>query len=166
MARRGAQLRYDRPQLTPNPSIRRMKSEIESRTTTEWINRWETSTDCRQTKYFWGVPSKSESQVLISHPMSTVSRLVRFITGHAFLRRQNAIVKTGLNPPPGDISCRLCEDPVSEETPHHLITECEALHFWRNETLGSRFLDEYPCWKIKDLIKFLGDKGIILLETD
>ena len=105
------------------------------------------------------------SQNILAHPREVVGRMVRFLTGHAFLRRQNAIVLTGISPPPGDVSCRLCEDPFSDETPHHLITECEALHFWRFETLGAHILDEYPEWKCNELIRFLSDKGIILLEN-
>ena len=70
--------------------------------------------------------------------------IVRFLTGHAFLRRQNAIVDQGINPPLGDVSCRMCEDPVMDETPHHLITECDALCSWRASTLYQYTMDEVP----------------------
>ena len=95
-----------------------------------------------------------------------LGQLIRFITGHAFLRRQNAVVFHGVSPPPGDITCRLCEAPFSEETPHHLITECEALCLWRSETLGAYELDEFPVWDPRNLVQFIKHKDIILLETD
>ena len=102
----------------------------------------------------------------MSESREIISQLVRFLTGHAFLKRHNAVVFHGISPPPRDISCRLCEDLYSEETPHHIITECEALHFWRLENLGAHILEEYPQWKSSDLIKYLGNKDIILLETE
>ena len=72
----------------------------------------------------------------------------------------------GINPPLGDNSCRLCEDPIMEETPHHIVTECDRLCNWRAETLGAYVLDEFPEWEPKSLNKFLSRKEIILLETD
>ena len=87
-------------------------------------------------------------------------------TSHAFLRRQNKIVATGMNPPPGDNSCRLCEDPDLEETPHHILTECDRFIDWRTEIFGERFLAEFPGWHPTPLIKFLRHKMIVLLENE
>ena len=54
-----------------------------------------------------------------------------------------------------------------DETPHHLITECEALCAWRASTLNQWTLDtEVPVWDPQGLIKFLSDEAIILLETE
>ena len=100
----------------------------------------------------------------LQNPREIVGRMVRFLTGHAFL--QNAIVFHGIAPPPGDISCRLCEDIFSDETPHHIITECDRLCMWRGETLGAYILDEFPEWDVLSLRKFLNHKLIILLETE
>ena len=111
-------------------------------------------------------PYKSKTDTLLKYPRGIVSQVVRFLTGHAFLRRQNKIVLTGLNPPPGDNSCRLCEDSEYEETPHHIIVECDRLCNWRAETLGQYILEEFPGWNPLPLIKFLGHKMITLLETD
>ena len=60
----------------------------------------------------------------------------------------------------------MCEDPDYEETPHHLITECEALCHWRHSTLGSFELEEYPAWDPDSLAEFINKKDIILLESD
>ena len=166
LAKRGAEPYCNRKGIQPRPSIRSVYSEIESNSLKTWTSRWQSSPDCRQTKYFWVAPSKRESQYILSESREIISQLVRFLTGHAFLKRHNAVVFHGISPPPGDISCRLCEDLYSEETPHHIITECEALHFWRLENLGAHILEEYPQWKSSDLIKYLGNKDIILLETE
>ena len=53
-----------------------------------------------------------------------------------------------------------------DETPHHIITECDRLSHWRAENLGGYTLSEYPQWEPKSLAKFLARKEIILLETD
>ena len=103
---------------------------------------------------------------LISNCREIVGQLIRILTGHAFLKRHNAVIFHGISPPPGDVSCRFCIDPFSEETPHHIITECEYLHVSRYETMGALLLDEFPDWKPTNLMKFLRHKDIILLETE
>ena len=148
------------------PSKRQIFSEIENQTKINWVNRWHASAEARQSKYFWQAPSKSKTERILSYPRELVSRAVRFLTGHAFLKRQNAIVFHDISPPPGDISCRMCEDPFMDETPHHLITECEALVQWRISNFKLDFLGEFPRWKVHNFIKFIGNKSIILLECD
>ena len=102
-------------------------------------------------------PSKKNTLILLQQSREVVGRLVRFLTGHAFLKRQNAVV---------DITCRLCEDPLADETPHHIIIDCEALCFWRVQIFGSYILDEYPEWDMKSLLRYLSLMKIILLETE
>ena len=166
LAKKGASPNCLRQGEQPLPNKRSIFALIEEQNKQKWFNRWITSLEARQSKYFWQFPSKSKSDKILSHPREVVSRVVRFTTGHAFLRRQNAVVFHGFSPPPGDISCRLCEDPVMDETPHHLITECEALVFRRMDIFGTDFLDEFPPWKPEELIRFLENKDIILLECD
>ena len=150
----------------PPPSKRSLNSSIESMIRGEWELIWESLPHSRQTKYFIGGPSKMRAKLLLQNPRDCLGRLVRFLTGHAFLRRQNAIVSTGLDPPPGDISCRLCKDPFSDETPHHIIIECDVLCRWRAQTLSAYVLDEFPQWDVQSLTKFLSLETIILLETE
>ena len=166
LAKAGAEPDCTRKGPKPLPSKRHIFSQIEDTTRKCWTDRWQSGEDARQSKYFWPGPDKAKTNFILSHPRDVVSRAVRFLTGHAFLRRQNAIVFHGVSPPPGDVSCRLCEDPIMAETPHHLITECEALVFWRLSIFGVDFLDEIPYWKANDLLKFVGKKDIILLESD
>ena len=166
LAKDGAKPNCPRRGPQPLPSKRKIFSLIENQTKSDWINRWQTNNEARQSKYFWQAPSKGKTERLLTYPRELVSRAIRFLTGHAFLRRQNAIVFHGISPPPGDISCRLCEDTFMDETPHHLITECEALVQWRINTFNSDFLGEFPRWKVHNFIKFLGKKSIILLECD
>ena len=109
---------------------------------------------------------KARSSKFMELSRDVLGKVVRFLTGHAFLRRHNAVVDQGVCPPHGDVSCRVCKDPIMEETPHHLITECEPLSTWRLDTMHFIFLDpEVPVWEPQGLIKFLGLRDIILLET-
>ena len=154
------------PDNIPSPSKRVMFAAIEKAMRDKWEELWDKEPGCRQSRFFIMGPCKSKARKLILNSRLVLGRLVRFLTGHAFLRRQNAVVFHGHSPPPGDISCRMCEDPDKDETPHHLITECEALCHWRISTLGSFLLQEVPVWDPDTLAKFINNKNIILLETD
>ena len=110
----GANLESDSSDVPP-PSRRSIHNAIESMIMTQWEALWVNSDEYRQTKYFVGIPSKVRAKLLLEIPREPLGRLIRFLTGHAFLGRHNAIVFHGLNPPPGDVSCRLCEDKYSDE---------------------------------------------------
>ena len=154
------------PENIPAPSRRSIYSIVEDVTLKKWIRHWEKVEGCRQSRYFITGPSKARALLLLRQNREALGRMVRFLTGHAFLRRQNMIVFHGINPPLGDVSCRFCEDLYMDETPHHLITECETLCQWRLATLGGYVLDEFPQWEVQNLAKFLSHKEIILSETD
>ena len=149
----------------PLRSKRSIYSEIENSVNKDWVDLWNLG-PYRQTKYFGSEPSLVRAVLLLQNDRDLLGRLVRFLTGHAFLRHHNAVVLHNTNRPPGDNSCRLCENPDTDETPHHIITECDRLIQWRVSTLGAYLLDQFPKWDPKDLAKFLCKKEIILLETE
>ena len=154
------------PENIPAPSKRSINSVVENLSLQKWTRQWENNPECRQSKYFIHGPSKRRAEHLLRHSKDVLGRMVRFLTGHAFLRRQNAIVFHGVNPPPGDVSCRFCEDWQMDETPHHLIVECEALCHWRSATMGGFILDEFPEWDVASIANFLSHKELILIETE
>ena len=154
------------PENIPAPSRQSIYSVVENLISKKWISHWEKVEGCRQSRYFITGPSKVRALLLLRQNRDALGRLVRFLTGHAFLKRQNMIVFHGINPPLGDVTCRFCEDSHMEETPHHLITECEMLCQWRAATLGGYVLDEFPQWEVQSLAKFLNHREIILAETD
>lgn len=153
------------PENVPSPSRCQIYSIVEDMIEQQWVESWDKG-PYRQTKYFIRGPSSVRALLLLQNTRDLLGRLVRYITGHAFLRHHNAVVLHNTNQPPGDNSCRLCEDPDMAETPHHIVTECDRLCNWRASTLGAYVLDEYPNWKPCDLAKFLSRKEIILLETE
>lgn len=154
------------PENEPAPNKCSIFTEIELCIRKAWEQSFHDDPAFRQSKYFIGGPSKVRALLLLNHPRECLGRMVRFLTGHAFLRHHNAIVLQGINPPLGDNSCRLCRDPTMDETSHHIITECDRLCNWRASTLGVYVGDEVPDWDPKSLGKFLSHKEIILLETD
>jgi hypothetical protein len=64
----------------------------------------------------------------------TQSRVIGLLTGHNTLRRHLYIMGLSNNP-----ICRKCS--TEEETPVHILCECEALASLRHTYLGSFFLD-------------------------
>ena len=86
-----------------------------------------------------------------------MSRLVQYITGHAFLRRHNKIVEHGTKDHLDVKDCRLCG--IEEETPHHLITKCEVLAMHRYSLFGQQELDTYFfSWRVPQMLWYL-DQG-------
>ena len=150
LARRGSK-KFRIRGVNPLESKRSLFADLEKLTLQRWVTKWEREPGCRQSRYFLGVPSKKNTNILLHLSRDKVGLVARFLTGHAFLKRQNAIVFHGISPPPGDVSCRLCEDLLEDETPHHIITECEALCTWRAQIFGDHFLDEFPLWDTKSL---------------
>ena len=123
-----------------------------------WLEEWQTETNpsqrmpkCRQTRYFYKGPSSSQAKVLLTYNRERVSMLVRFVTGHAFLKRHNMVVEKGTTQglENEDIYCRLCKSPTDWETPHHIICKCPYLMHRRQPHFGNYVLDDYPPWKMK-----------------
>ncbi len=103
------------------------------------IYRWMTernpdgSTRYRQSKIFFPQPNKSKSYFLIKQNKTTLFRLIQFITGHAFMRRHNYLVRgNGDEPQPPCLQ--------GEETPHHLLHYCDAIARTRMMIFGNDIL--------------------------
>ena len=93
---------------------------------------------------------------------------VRYVTGHAFLKRHNMIVEKGTKAgiENEDIYCRLCESNTDWETPHHIICKCPALMHRRKAIFGEYMLPDDPDWNVKNLIDFLDCMTITELEEE
>ena len=70
-----------------------------------WSKRWVNLKQCRQTKIWFPTPNKLKAKLLIKENRATFSVVVRWITGHNFLKRHNAIIE----PEPHDPKCRFCD---------------------------------------------------------
>ena len=71
-----------------------MKRKIQEGTNSLWTREWMSGPDwCRRTKYFYQSADKRKTDSLLAYGKEVTSRFVRFITGHAFLRKHNAYVR-------------------------------------------------------------------------
>ena len=61
--------------------------------------------------------------------------------------------------------CRFCD--LEQETSSHLLTDCEALCFQRNEHFNTHFLSKTePHWKTNSLKSLLNSKYLADIEED
>ena len=147
-----------------------IKFKLKVLLTEEWEERWQNLKFHRQSKLFLNTVKFNDWKMLLKYDKNVLGRLVRFVTGHCFLRRHNAIIASGINPPPRDEQifpqlCRLCGE--EDETAIHIIAECNAFCEWRYSTLDEPLLDLFnPGWTVCGLAKFLTNRDIILLEAE
>ena len=123
---------------------------------------------CRQTKYFYKKVDPGKTKSLLKYGKEATSRFVRFITGHAFLRKQNAYVKYNKKPnqtlPFDEIKCRNCGEAIEE--PAHIIRECEAFAVERLEEFGYLEWHENTKWSVDQMIHFLNRTRVKELEEE
>ena len=147
LAKTGCNLKTDND--TP-VSYAHIKATINQKMYDEWDRRWQMQGDCRQTFLFFPCADKAKSKKICRLNRHDLGIMVRYLTGHAHLRRHNKIAKTpqpvfyeypemkyNMEDPDDwftdtfdrQITCRLCKLKGREETPYHLVTEC--LGAWR-----------------------------------
>ena len=143
----------------------------------KWNLRWQTQPDCRQTFQFFPCVDRSKSKEIIKMSRKDISILIRYLTGHAHLRRHDKICDTMqpralINPQPlytlvdpdenhignydEDIICRICKLKGSEETPYHIYKQCLGAWRKRRELTGSyTFENEDPIkWEPSNILEF------------
>jgi hypothetical protein len=86
--------------------------------------------------------------------------MVRFITGHCFLRRQNQLADRQFSHP---TICRKCN--LVTERACHVLMDCEPLWSLRVKHFNSAFLPNIPLWSPSQLHGFLSEPSIMELEV-
>jgi ribonuclease HI len=124
-----------------------------------WTEQWSQNKDCRQTKVFFSTVDLDKSQQITKLDRTKLSRLIRFTTGHNFLRYHNSNIDKNMPK-----SCRLCHK--NKEDAVHIITDCEALWRIRWDSFYQPFLNTPVEWKVSQMIKFLQHHKVQDLENE
>jgi len=125
-----------------------------------WEEEWAAHQSCRQTKLWCPTPNESLSRNILGLNREEIGRIIRWLTGHNFLRRHANIINPIHYSNP---KCRLCG--MDEETSSHILTDCMALDFERFQLMKSGHLPHPYRWKLKQVSNFLEKFGD-LLEDD
>ena len=93
-------------------------------------------------------------------PRDTFSRVVRWLTGHAFLRLQNFRADSTVTP---NSVCRYCS--CRPERADHILLKCVRLRLLSAECFGPWDLSRTrPEWELSQVLKFLASPKILALE--
>ena len=165
-AREGRDDNADPDWETPLLAKAVMHSEIDKMATKMWEQQWDEVIGCRQTRHWFPKgprPKFSKGIIQLTKPM--VSNLVMLITGHTHLKRHQAIIDESerqriieangfdnadddgnaiIDAP--DPSCSRCKK--GDETPLHLLSECDSLATLRKDIFGRE--DLVPKGEIPD----------------
>ena len=135
-----------------------MHREINKMATRLWENQWNEVIGCRQTRHWFPQgPRRKFVREIIFRSKIMVGQLIQFLTGHTFLNRHQAVIDESerqriiaandydnadddgyaiIDAP--DPKCRRCKD--GDETPLHILTECESLGELRLQIFGKEEL--------------------------
>ena len=116
------------------------------------------SSFARQTKIWFKEPSFRKTRRLLSLSRPTFSRVIRWLTGHAFLGLQN--FRCGL-----ELSshCRLCG--LVPERADHLLLECPRLANLRATCFRTWNTSDDPQWEVDWIVRFVEDPVVLRLES-
>jgi len=127
-----------------------LKRTLHNHIIDDWQKEWQGHPSCRQTKLWCPNPNLGLSRRILQLDRPTIGRLIRWVTGHNFLRRHSNIVDPITY---STTKCRLCGR--EEETSSHVLAECITLDYHRMEIFNVPYLD-LPCqWKLKEVCTFL-----------
>ena len=122
---------------------------------------WIALNQCRQSKLFMPRPYPHETNKILLLNREDLGRLARFLTGHNFTRRHQAIVH---KLPPEEALCRFCNEVGIVEDPFHIIKRCPQFSDQRQEIFEKPFLTWEICsWEA--VHEFISKKEISELET-
>lgn len=111
-----------------------------------WDERWNSNPErCKHTKKFFKHPNPKISKEVMKLSRYELSIFVRYVTGHAHLRKHNSKMYNNIK----NTGCRHCsmEGFSKDETAIHLIADCETFAKTRANIFNQYFMDEEsPDW--------------------
>jgi ribonuclease HI/retron-type reverse transcriptase len=159
MAKKGART----PTYQPSPilpmALVQVKAVTAEHTHSVWLKHWEQHKPCRQTKLFFPAPDRFRSHEILRFTRKQTGTLIRAISGHNFMQYHRHNVHHWVDP-----ECRLCQQ--ADEESNHVIRECTAIVALRRQYFGEDYLDAGWAWEPAQLLDFLQDPEIAILEAD
>ena len=154
-----------------HPPRSEMINYIRTRTRELRAKEWQNRTDCRQTRAFIAKPQPKIWKDIKLQGNEKIGRVIRFLSGHGHMRRHSTLIKYDISGEEADnheeAQCRLCLE--HEETPIHLITECDVLFHERLGIFGQGEIlawlrDRPPDWS-PALLEFINLQTVRDLDT-
>jgi ribonuclease HI len=127
----------------------------------EWINRWNSISEARQTKIFLPKPNAKLANKLLSYDKQTCAKLFRWILGHSFHNYHNHLLHPERSTGP---YCRACN--LEKEETSHLFAYCEALSQIRMKVIGNVVLPEQFTWTPHQLLTMIREIDKICPEIE
>ena len=146
--------------LSPPITSAETKARVREITLDMWKSGFNTDKRFRQTKLFVRGPDKAIWKNICKLGRERVGRLVRFVTGHAYVLRTEAVMQ-GVEES-ADLKCRLCESSV--ETAEHIVRECPTLSQRRFDLLGTHIGADIE--ETAALAEFLDCADVVALEDE
>ena len=150
LAKQGSEGQGIKTEVPLSKSI--VKTAVKEMARARWNQRWQSRTDCRQTRIWYQSNNEAKSKELLRQGRITLSIIVQFITGFNLLGYHQKHIQGQSY----DNLCRLCLE--DEESSWHLAAECPALAMNRREIFGSTFLNHQPQWTIKQFVRLVSTK--------
>jgi len=128
-----------------------VKQQLFLHALSEWNHWWQAQKEYRQTKKFFREVDLRRSRIILKQERSDIGLLIRWLTGHNFLRYHRSLLdKTGLTSP----MCRFCG--TEPETAFHIILHCPAFDKERRLILRIEQPDQDPAdIPIASLLRFI-----------
>jgi len=138
-----------------------LKSTLKTHVLDQWTDLWSRHPTCRQTKLWFPGPNLGLSRKIINLSREDIGKVIRWLTGHNFLRRHSQIV----DPLRYQVAaCRLCGD--APESASHVLADCMALDYHRLEILKTTHLTQPYVWDLHKLLRFIEPFAELLEDTE
>ena len=145
--------------VLPPPNV--VYGHIEEYFRTLWSGFWNT-VPYSQSKFWFREVNPSRAKSILKHVRKEVTLLGRWLSGFAFLRRQNELVTPGSH---FTITCRLCDS--APERAIHILTECGPLLTLRRDSFGVPLITDPPTdWTPGQVLHFILDERVERLEAE
>ncbi|XP_075974068.1 uncharacterized protein LOC142975223 [Anticarsia gemmatalis] len=137
--------------LLPIPQAQ-IKSWLNRNTEAKHLKEWNNSKGCRQTKAAVPVAPKNLARNLISLKRDKIRKVIGILTGHCPLNKHLCTIGVTDSP-----LCRGCME--AEETPQHVLVECNSVADQRARTKILTTTLQEACSNLKKLLKFWEELG-------